>query len=765
MLGRKNKNIEGIKTFFNEQWKEMELIGEGSYGKVYKAKKEEFGIEVYSAIKQIEIPHTKFEVDSLKTEGMTQNEITTYYEKSVKKWVEEIKFMSSFKDCENVVNIEDYEIIKKKNEIGWIINIRMELLQNLNLYTVENNITDKEILKMAIDITKALEDCEEKKVVHRDVKPDNVFVNSKGIYKLGDFGIAKKVEKTVSNMSKKGTENYMAPELYKNEKGNKTVDIYSLGIMLYRYFNYNRLPFLPDYPEEITIESREEAIYKRVSGEKLKPPQNATRDIANVILKACNYYPKDRYQTAGKFRKELEILYTEIKEPRIVFDFNSKQMNKIFNKNKSEDAHEETLSIFNNTENKEQVEEIKEMVEKENKQEEQSQEKNIIEQEINIENNMQEKEEEQIKNPISIKLKSNIMKIIIGILILIIAIVLFLAVKSRKLEKQNNEHELVAMIELVGMTSEEATEKLKELGLKVEYEYVETENEEEIGKVLEQSISKDEQAEKGTVIKLKVAVSPEKIKVINVVGKTIEEATQELEKIGLTISIVEQNNEDVEAGKIISQMTAEGTEVAKGTTIEVLVSIGTGNQEEQNEQEKQSTTNKNSQKINKTTTKTIEQVQEIQEQPQQTEIPKVENIPVTSIKMGNKIQYLRSGSTYNFSSSISPSNATNKNVTWSSSNASIATVSQNGAITGKQNGTATITVTVQGTNVSDSFNVTVYTKGDMNGDGYVNSTDASMILDKKGSRSELDLLKGDIDGDGALTRDDANLILNGFKNN
>ena len=63
MLGRKNKNIEGIKTFFNEQWKEVELIGEGSYGKVYKAKKEEFGIEVYSAINQIDIPRTKFEVD------------------------------------------------------------------------------------------------------------------------------------------------------------------------------------------------------------------------------------------------------------------------------------------------------------------------------------------------------------------------------------------------------------------------------------------------------------------------------------------------------------------------------------------------------------------------------------------------------------------------------------------------------------------------------------------------------------------------------
>ena len=110
-LKKKKKTKDSI-TFFNEQWKEVELIGEGSYGKVYKAKKEEFGIATYSAIKQIEIPQTKLEIQTLKTEGMTQDGITRYYEKSVQKWIDEIKFMSIFKDSENIVTIEDYEIIK-----------------------------------------------------------------------------------------------------------------------------------------------------------------------------------------------------------------------------------------------------------------------------------------------------------------------------------------------------------------------------------------------------------------------------------------------------------------------------------------------------------------------------------------------------------------------------------------------------------------------------------------------------------------------------
>lgn len=312
-------------TFFNNKWRAVELIGEGSYGRVYKAKKEEFGIESYSAIKQIELPYSKSEINVLKTEGMTEVDIGKYYENSVKKWIEEIDIMliPEFKECENIVNIEDYEVVKKKDGIGWTINIRMELLTSLDKYELEKTLTDKDILKIGIDIASALEICEEKDVIHRDIKPENIFVNGRGVYKLGDFGVAKHTNKTLSNMSKKGTENYMAPELYQNKRGSKTVDIYSLGIMLYKYFNYNRLPFLPDYPNLITAEDRENAIYKRIGGEeKMAPPKNATtREISEIILKACNYYSKDRYESAKELKKALLEEYNKIKEPKVIIDF------------------------------------------------------------------------------------------------------------------------------------------------------------------------------------------------------------------------------------------------------------------------------------------------------------------------------------------------------------------------------------------------------------------------------------------------------------
>ena len=792
MLGKKKKQqIQEKHTFFNEQWKEVELIGEGSYGKVYKAKKEEFGITTYSAIKQIEIPQTKLEIQTLKTEGMTQDGITRYYEKSVQKWIDEIKFMSIFKDSENIVDIEDYEILKKKKEIGWIINIRMELLQNLDLYILEHNLTDREILKMAIDVATALEDCEENNVIHRDIKPDNIFVNSKGIYKVGDFGIAKHIDNTVSNMSKKGTENYMAPELYKNEKGNKTVDIYSLGVMLYRYFNYNRLPFLPNYPEEITMEDREEALYKRISGEKMPVPQNASREIAEIILKSCGYYPKDRYANATELKEALREEYNKIKKPRILFDFNEKQMNKIFLENTKSDSHSGTLSVFEDTQQKEaldmtvgiglenpkETEQILQAIEEQNKKEsvtekieniikpveqekdletgEQAEEnlkteetveqtgeaaknEEAIEKEPAVEQKENAKKEEKIKNPIWIKLKKHRIKIIVFIAIIILALGI-VGISQLNKSEEVAQIEYVKMVQLVGLTSEEATQKINELGLEVQYEYVEVDDETQVGKVTWQSIEENQEVSKGSSITIKVAVSKEKVTMINVVGMNIEEATQKLAELGLQVNVTEQNSDDVEQGIIISQMTPEGEEVNIGTTVELLISIGKEKEEEEDSKSTQDKLNEQSTPASvetvptqtETSTQTI-----IPETTQQPEEQPVEQ-PVQATPSGRIsakiVRYININKTRTAQTSaeMKVTNVTDKTLVWSSSNTSVATINQSGVITAKSTGTTTITVTIKNTNITDSFTLTVTTslgKGDANNDGVISYQDSDYIL-------------------------------------
>ena len=829
---KKKKKTKNEITFFNEQWKEVELIGEGSYGKVYKAKKEEFGLTAYSAIKQIEIPQGKAEIQTLKTEGMTQDGITRYYEKSVQKWIDEIKFMSIFKDSENIVDIEDYEILKKKNEIGWIINIRMELLQNLDLYILEHNLTDKEILKMAINVSTALEDCEENNVIHRDIKPDNIFVNSKGVYKVGDFGIAKHIDNTVSNMSKKGTENYMAPELYKNEKGNKTVDIYSLGIMLYRYFNYNRLPFLPNYPEEVTMEAREEALYKRISGEKMPVPQNASREIAEIILKACSYYPKDRYANATELKEALQEEYNKIKKPRILFNFNEKQMNKIFLENTKSDSHSGTLSVFEDTQSKDsldmtigvgvqnqkETEEILTEIEEQNKKEsvtveqtrEASKNEEAIEKEPAVEqkenakqdkkNNKKEKKEkkinqdqegqeeqkkrakndkrkedikkeEKIKKPIWIKLKKHRIKIIIllAIILLVLGIVGISQLNKQEVVAQI---EYVKMVQLVGLTSEEATQKINELGLEAQYEYEEVDDETQVGKVLEQSIQENQEVAKGSSITLKVAVSKEKVTMINVVGMNIEEATQKLSELGLQVNVTEQNSDDVEKGVIISQMTPEGEEVHIGTTVELLISIGKEQEEEEDSKNTQDKVQEQSvpASVETVPTQTETSTQTIPEITQQPAEQPVEQ-PVQATPSGRIsakiVRYININKTRTAKTSaeMKVTNVTDKTLVWSSSNTSVATINQSGVITAKSTGTTTITVTIKNTNITDSFTLTVTTslgKGDANNDGVISYQDSDYILNMYQYNVELteDLKnRADMDGNGVINANDAALLM------
>ncbi len=287
------------------EWKlEKKPIGRGSYGTVYRAVREDFGIKTYSAIKVISIPANETELDSIRAEGFTEERTRSYFENIVQDFVGEIRILQSLKSAKNVVGIEDYKIVERTDRIGWDIYIRMELLTPLNSYLCDHNMTEKEIVKLGCDICEALEVCEKKKIIHRDIKPENIFLNEFGDFKLGDFGVARKLEHTIV-ASYKGSPNYMAPEVYNGEAYDARVDIYSLGVMLYRFLNNNRLPFLDPYKELLTPSDRENSWKLRMHGKPFPKPCDASEEVAQAVLKACAFMPEDRYETAGEMREAL----------------------------------------------------------------------------------------------------------------------------------------------------------------------------------------------------------------------------------------------------------------------------------------------------------------------------------------------------------------------------------------------------------------------------------------------------------------------------
>ena len=184
----------------------------------------------------------------------------------------------------------------------------MEYLTSFLDYCAGRELTEEDVIQLGIDLCKALEYCQKQNIIHRDIKPENIFVSRFGEFKLGDFGIARELERTMSGLSKKGTFSYMAPEMYKGEPYDAKVDIYSLGIVLYKLRNHNRLPFISLEKQLITYRDKENALNRRMSGENPPRPAEAGEGLADIILKACAYDRKDRFETAEEFREALEAL-------------------------------------------------------------------------------------------------------------------------------------------------------------------------------------------------------------------------------------------------------------------------------------------------------------------------------------------------------------------------------------------------------------------------------------------------------------------------
>lgn len=290
------------------EWKIISKIGEGSFGRVYKAQRTEKGRSFYSAIKIITIPASKGELDSVRSESGDEKSVRDYFENLVEECIQEVSTMEYFRGNSHIVSVEDYKVMEYLDEIGWDIFIRMEYLTSFMEYYAGKNLTEKEVMKLGIDLCKALEYCGQLHIIHRDIKPENIFVSRFGDFKLGDFGIARELEKTMSTLSKKGTYSYMAPEMYRGEKYDSRVDIYALGLVLYKLMNHNRLPFLNLEKQLITYRDKENALTRRMSGETPSDPVDAGAEFGRIILKACAYDARERYQTPEELRRELEAL-------------------------------------------------------------------------------------------------------------------------------------------------------------------------------------------------------------------------------------------------------------------------------------------------------------------------------------------------------------------------------------------------------------------------------------------------------------------------
>ena len=299
------ENFKNIRLPWPE-WEIVKYLGGGAYGRVYEIERNNSGIREKAAVKIVSRPKEESELEADYQNGYDRESIAVKYTEILQEYINEYKLMKELQGQSNIVSCDDFALEKNPNGIGGKIYIRMELLTPLQKVTKERLLSEKEVIKLGKDICKALILCERRNIIHRDIKPDNIMISKFGDYKLGDFGVSKVMSHT-TGATMTGTEGYMAPEVLHIEKYGKEVDIYSLGIVMYWLLNNRRMPFI-GADEKVTLVNANQAAIRRYQGEKIPAPKNGSDELKKIVLKACEYKPKDRYLTAQEMYDALEKL-------------------------------------------------------------------------------------------------------------------------------------------------------------------------------------------------------------------------------------------------------------------------------------------------------------------------------------------------------------------------------------------------------------------------------------------------------------------------
>ena len=297
-----------------EKWTLTELLGEGAYGEVYKAECTLDDTVLYSAIKVIRIPSNNDEFIEYNQSQLSRALLL----QEAKECLKEIKVMEQLKGVSTIVSVEDSEMVENTDSVGWTIFIRMQLLESFQHYQCDHQLSEKDVIKLGMDISQALIECRKKNIIHRDIKPSNIFVSPDGVFKLGDFGVARMVDST-SHLSIKGTFSYIAPESVNGKAYDHRSDIYSLGLVLYKLMNNNLDPFISRRENMLpTQKEKESSTSRRLSGEALPPPANASPALSQIILKACEYEPRKRFSEPEEMFTALQKLYYSDKKTKQV---------------------------------------------------------------------------------------------------------------------------------------------------------------------------------------------------------------------------------------------------------------------------------------------------------------------------------------------------------------------------------------------------------------------------------------------------------------
>lgn len=227
-------------------------------------------------------------------------------ERSLAETQQEIAALARLRGCENVVTLYDdacFPLQENGALVGWDVLLRMEQLDCVaELLREGETLPVSEVQTLARDIAAALAAAHHAGLIHRDVKPANLYRTADGRFQLGDFSIARRCRTGVLE-TMTGTAAYMAPEVARGEVYDGRADLYSLGIVLYQLLNHGQLPLMED---DTPFSEREAAVRRRWQGAKLPPPPEGDWRLKRIVLRCCQAQPQRRFTSADALLNALD---------------------------------------------------------------------------------------------------------------------------------------------------------------------------------------------------------------------------------------------------------------------------------------------------------------------------------------------------------------------------------------------------------------------------------------------------------------------------